>query len=272
MQHSKLKNTLLIMLLGFSLGANAQDQGSDETDQSAGDQFSGDDLNIKGHNCCLSSGAFSSLSVKGTLTASKISTTTLNVTGSETVGGNLTVSGCVTAPCFQTAAGVPLVSGIRSYGYAYNALGQAIVTNAAAVPVVFNTPSNTLNSGITVAGTSITVANAGVYLVNYSVLFDVINAPVTGLAMTATAQLFNATTSTLIPNTISTAFFSAGPATPAQDGTRAEVSGWALIQTTAANQILNLNVSSLSGNAVNAVEVPVQAGQAGASVEIFQLN
>ncbi|MFA5998577.1 MAG: hypothetical protein WC747_00985 [Candidatus Babeliales bacterium] len=89
MQNLKFKNTLLTLLLSFSLGAIAQDQEN---------RSSQDDENATRGCCdnnsvCYSSGTFCSLIVKGALSAKSGTFGRLNVSGNETVGGNLNVGG-----------------------------------------------------------------------------------------------------------------------------------------------------------------------------------
>ncbi|HSW75588.1 MAG TPA: hypothetical protein VLG50_00945 [Candidatus Saccharimonadales bacterium] len=100
---SKFRNLLLMALLSFSLGAIAQDSGND-------------DENVD-RSCCKTA-TFCSLTVKGVLTAQ-----TLNVTGNETVGGNLTVSGS------ETVGGNLTVNG-TIFGPNGNVLGATGTTGA----------------------------------------------------------------------------------------------------------------------------------------------
>lgn len=267
-----LKKYSMILLLAI-VSLHAQES-NDQTIQS--DEIVQESVDQDGEmrSCCNKCQEFSNLIVSNSLRTKTLAVTTnetigsnLTVNGSEYIGGSLNVVGCVNAACYLLS-GQTFYSGIRSYGYAYNTLGQSITTGGAATAVTFNTPSSTLNNGVTVAGTAITIANAGIYLVNYSVLFDVVTGTIATNPLTATAQLYNLTTTTTIANTVSNAVFVVGDIV----GRRLEVTGSALLQTAAANTVLNLNVSSASTTGGNTVAIPSVSGQAAASVQVFQLN
>jgi hypothetical protein len=184
----------------------------------------------------------------------------LSVSGNATIGGSLAVSGAL------TVGGTSVLTGLRSYGQAYATAVQVATGN-----VVFAGGSN-LNSGITVAGTNITLANAGIYYVRYSALFSL-----------TTALIENTTTGDIIAFALSSGSvpaagtggylnfveFSAPVTSNLPTGTTLELSGGLFIITTAANSILTMGVTLGAGTGI---PVATAAPEANVTIEIIQVN
>jgi hypothetical protein len=183
----------------------------------------------------------------------------LSVSGNATIGGSLAVSGAL------TVGGTSVLTGLRSYGQAFANASQVATGN-----VVFAGGASQ-NSGVTVAGSNITLANAGIYYVRYSVVFTLI-APLTANTNVSDSIDFSLN-SVPVPaigagGFIPSVDFFAPVSSNLQTGTLAELTGGFFITTTAVNSILTLGVTLGTGTAIPGTSAP----DANVTVEIIQVG
>jgi hypothetical protein len=192
----------------------------------------------------------------------------LNVTGNSSLGGSLSVAGAitaggsVTANSFITPSGA-LFNGLRNYAVLSNGSLITAGSTDALVPWSTTLPAS-VSAGITNAAGVITLPTGGIFLVMYTVRVAI----AAGAAGSAAAQL-QQTTASVFGNIAQSAIVFNDDTLAAGTDIDTQISGYAIITTTAAtNNQLQLLVSLTADFSVPATSNP----DANAQLTILQLN